>query len=76
MNDKMDHSNMNHTMTHTKVKPTWVTPHPTTNKLYVAANGSNEIIEVDVDSSYGFRSQNCCYFKCIMFTHSSRLHTP
>tara|TARA_Y100001949_G_C15772198_1_gene236904 strand:- start:113 stop:601 length:489 start_codon:yes stop_codon:yes gene_type:complete len=50
MNDKMDHSNMNYTMTHTKVKPTWVTPHPSTNKLYVAANGSNEIIEVDVDS--------------------------
>ena len=50
MNDKMDHSNMNHTMTDTKIKPTWVIPHPSNNKLYVAANGSNEIIEVDVDS--------------------------
>ena len=50
MNDKMDHSSMNHTMTHTKVKPTWVIPHPSNNKLYIAANGSNEIIEVDVDS--------------------------
>ena len=50
MNDKMDHLSMNHTMTHTKVKPTWVIPHPSNNKLYIAANGSNEIIEVDVDS--------------------------
>jgi len=49
MNDKIDHTHMNHKMTHTKVKPTWVTPHPSNNKLYVAANGSNEIIEVDVD---------------------------
>ena len=49
MNDKMDHLSMNHTMTHTKVKPTWVIPHPSNNKLYIAANGSNEIIEVDVD---------------------------
>ena len=36
-------------MYHSKTKPTWVTPHPTSNMVYIAGNGSNEILEVDLD---------------------------
>ncbi len=50
----MDHSNMNHSsnsmMKHSMVKPTWVIPHPKTKFAYIAGNGSDEIIEVDLDS--------------------------
>ena len=47
---KMDHSKMGHMgMKHSKVKPTWVIPHPKWNKVYVAGNGSDEILEVDLD---------------------------
>ena len=42
---KMNHNGMHHS----PVKPTWVTPHPTQPKVYVAGNGSNEIIEIDTD---------------------------
>ena len=34
-------------MKHSKVKPTWVIPHPTNNKVYVAGNGVAEVLEVD-----------------------------
>ena len=44
----MDHGK-EHKMHHSATKPTWVTPHPTNNKVYIAGNGSNEIIEVDLD---------------------------
>lgn len=50
---KMDHSNMDHgkmdhsKMKHSKVKPTWVVPHPDGKRLYVAGNGSHEILEID-----------------------------
>lgn len=51
----MDHSKMDHSKTgggdamfHSAVKPTWVIPHPTNGKVYVAGNGSNEILEVDL----------------------------
>ena len=54
--ENMDHSQMNHnsmsmagSMFHSKVKPTWVIPHPTNNKVYVAGNGSDEILEVDLE---------------------------
>lgn len=52
MNDsKMDHSKMDHSeMKHSNVKPTWVIPHPKKNVIYIAGNGSDEIIEVDSDS--------------------------
>lgn len=52
MNDsKMDHSNMDHSeMKHSNVKPTWVIPHPNKDVVYIAGNGSDEIIEVDSDS--------------------------
>ena len=53
--EKMDHDNMDHemhadnghAMHHSKVKPTWVQPHPTEDKIYIAGNGSDEILEVD-----------------------------
>jgi len=44
---KMDHSKMGG-MTRSKTKPTWVMPHPTNGKVYVAANGIDEILEVDL----------------------------
>ena len=47
----MDHSNMDHSkMKHSNVKPTWVIPHPSKSIIYVAGNGSDEIIEVNSDS--------------------------
>lgn len=53
---KMDHSKMGHTMMtdaapmyHSAVKPTWAIPHPTNGKVYVAGNGSDEILEVDLE---------------------------
>ena len=43
---KMNHPGMMH---HSMVKPTWVIPDPSGKKLYIAGNGSNEIIEVDIN---------------------------
>ena len=40
-----DHENMYQS----KVKPTWVIPHPTERKVYVAGNGSDELLEVDLE---------------------------
>jgi len=52
----MDHSTMDHTtmdhsnMKHNPVeKPTWADPHPTKPLVYIAGNGSNEILEVDTE---------------------------
>ena len=36
-------------MKHSMVKPTWVIPHPKENIAYIAGNGSNEVIEVNLD---------------------------
>jgi DNA-binding beta-propeller fold protein YncE len=45
-----DASSMDHdAMKHSKVKPTWVIPHPQWNKAYVAGNGVNQVFEVDLD---------------------------
>lgn len=57
----MDHSQMDHAamghggmekaaqvMHHSVVKPTWVIPHPGGKKLYVAGNGVDEVLEVDI----------------------------
>ncbi len=43
-------SAMNETqgMKHSMVKPTWVIPHPHGGKVYVAANGVNKVLEVDL----------------------------
>ena len=37
-------------MKHSMVKPTWVIPHPNQNLAYIAGNGSDEVIEVDLDN--------------------------
>ncbi len=48
----MDHSSMDHnSMNHNPVeKPTWADPHPTKPIVYVAANGSDEILEIDTNA--------------------------
>ncbi len=48
----MNSSDMNHNeMMHKPVeKPTWADPHPTKHFVYVAANGSDEILEIDLKS--------------------------
>ena len=49
----MDHSAMGHEeetpqrMVHSKTKPTWAMPHPTLPVVYVAGNGSDELLEID-----------------------------
>ena len=50
---KMDHSKMNHDMggmKHSAFKPTWVSPHPSKDLVYVAGNGSDEVLEIDTKS--------------------------
>ena len=54
---EMDHSAMNHSsmnhgeMKHKPVeKPTWADPHPTKPLVYIAGNGSNEILEINTKS--------------------------
>jgi len=49
---KMDHSNMSgmdnmQGMKHSAFKPTWVSPHPSKNLVYVAGNGAAEVLEID-----------------------------
>ncbi len=46
---KMDHSKMDSKMKHSKTKPTWVMPHPTNGKAYVAGNGIDEVLEIDLE---------------------------
>lgn len=48
---KMDHSAMNHgDMMHKPVeKPTWADPHPSKPFVYVAGNGSNEVLEINTE---------------------------
>ena len=51
----MDHSAMNHDkgapmMKHSKIKPTWVSLHPSNGKAYVAANGSALVLEIDLET--------------------------
>ena len=48
----MDHGKMavaENKMKHSSVKPTWVIPHPNKSLAYVAGNGSNEIIEINLN---------------------------
>ena len=48
----MDHGKMdmsNNKMKHSSVKPTWVIPHPNKPLAYVTGNGSNEIIEINLN---------------------------
>lgn len=51
--ESMDHSKMNHdmgSMKHSAFKPTWVSPHPSKDLVYVAGNGSDEVLEIDTKS--------------------------
>lgn len=46
---KMDHSKMGHGgggMKHSAFKPTWVSPHPSKDVVYVAGNGQAQVLEV------------------------------
>jgi DNA-binding beta-propeller fold protein YncE len=47
----MDHSGMNHdAMMHKPIeKPTWADPHPTKPLVYVAGNGSDEVLEINTE---------------------------
>lgn len=50
MDEGMDHSKMNHDMggmKHSAFKPTWVSPHPSKDLVYVAGNGAAEVLEID-----------------------------
>lgn len=49
---KPDHEEDHSAMMHHKpvVKPTWADPHPNDRWVYVAGNGSDEIIEIDVEN--------------------------
>ena len=48
---KMDHSKMGHEgMKHSAFKPTWVSPHPSKNFVYVAGNGQAKVLEVNTDT--------------------------
>lgn len=50
----MDHSKMDHSMhegmQHSKIKPTWVIPHPDGTRVFVAGNGARTILEVNLSS--------------------------
>lgn len=46
MRGAMEHAGMQHGGK--KAKPTWVYPHPDGSRVYVANNGSDEIVEVDL----------------------------
>ncbi len=54
--DIMDHKMMDHgatqekSMYHSKVKPTWVIPHPDGERVFIAGNGCDQVLEVDLDS--------------------------
>lgn len=53
--EAMDHSKMDHSgmsgmdmpMKHSAFKPTWVSPHPSKDLVYVAGNGADEVLEID-----------------------------
>jgi len=44
-----NNNNLRNAMHHSKIKPTWVTPHPTKDYVYIAGNGSDEILKVDLN---------------------------
>lgn len=49
-NDEMDHEMEHDGMEHNPIeKPTWADPHPSKSLVYVAANGSDEILEIDTE---------------------------
>lgn len=51
--EAMDHSKMNHDMSgmkHSAFKPTWVSPHPSKDLVYVAGNGADEVLEINTQT--------------------------
>ena len=56
----MDHSAMGHDMksdnkmVHSKTKPTWAMPHPTLPVVYVAGNGSDELLEINTKECHDY----------------------
>lgn len=51
--EAMDHSKMNHdmgAMKHSAFKPTWVSPHPSKDLVYVAGNGADEVLEINTQT--------------------------
>ncbi len=55
--DAVDHAAMGHVMSHetshqdnhhSAIKPTWVSPHPDGQRVFVAANGKDMILEIDL----------------------------
>lgn len=51
--EAMDHSKMNHDMggmKHSAFKPTWVSPHPSKDLVYVAGNGADEVLEINTQT--------------------------
>ena len=50
MNSMQMGSGMDHKMEMPTNKPTWAYPHPTERFVYVANNGANEVVEVDLDA--------------------------
>lgn len=50
MNSMKMGSGMDHKMEMPTNKPTWAYPHPTERFVYVANNGANEVVEVDLDA--------------------------
>ena len=54
--DEMDHAAMGHAMNnqthqdnhHSAIKPTWVIPHPDGQRVFIAANGKDMILEIDL----------------------------
>jgi DNA-binding beta-propeller fold protein YncE len=48
---QMDHSKMDHgAMKHSAFKPTWVSPHPIKDVVYVAGNGQAQVLEVSTET--------------------------
>ena len=39
---------MNQNNRHSSIKPTWVVPHPDGQRVFVAANGADMILEIDL----------------------------
>jgi len=44
----MSHQMMNQNNRHSSIKPTWVVPHPDGQRVFVAANGADMILEIDL----------------------------
>ena len=48
MGNVISHQVMHQNSNHSAIKPTWVVPHPDGQRVYVAANGADMILEIDL----------------------------